>query len=64
MSDRDDITELELMVDKHSLGGVLQMLAEICNEKASHLESNWQDRETAKVWQRDAAKIDKLNIAN
>jgi hypothetical protein len=52
--------ELETMLDQSSLGDILAALAEIANEKADHLRSNWQDDVAAKSWERDAAKLDKL----
>ena len=54
------MVELEGMVDKTNIATVLHALAYICQMKADHLESNWQDRETARVWTREAGKIAKL----
>ena len=51
--------ELEALID---LGGVEEMLSAlvmICNEKADHVMTNWQDRNLARVWQRCAREIDK-----
>jgi len=45
---------LEAMVDKVGVSNVLYALQHICDAKADHLESNWQDRVSAKVWERDA----------
>lgn len=58
---KDDIAErLELMVDRNGLFHVLTGLAIICEEKAEHLRSNWQDEITAKTWQRDANQIERI----
>lgn len=38
-----DLEDLEGMVDRHGLSGVLSMLSDICGEKSAHLCSNWQD---------------------
>ena len=54
------IAEIEPIVDSSSLADVLFALARMCNEKAEHLESNWQDAITARVWDRAARKIDRL----
>ncbi len=55
---------LEDLIDKSSLTDVLNLLANICNEKADHLRSDWQDEQSAKGWERDAAKLDKLSLNN
>jgi hypothetical protein len=61
MSDRDRMVyELEDMIDKSSLGDVLEMLVEICYEKADHLRHNWQDEAAAKQWERWGKKIDRI----
>jgi len=41
---------LETIVDHSSICEVVENLAHICYEKAEHLEMNWQDHETAKLW--------------
>ena len=45
---------LEGIVDRAGLRNMLFALEHICYEKASHLEENWQDPKTAKVWSRSA----------
>lgn len=55
-----DMEALEGMVDRHGVAGVLHMLAEVCSEKATHLESNWQDRTTAKLWDTVGNRATKL----
>jgi hypothetical protein len=52
--------EIEQMVDKVGLSKFLFMLAEICNEKAEHIQTNWQDRNLAKEWTADARAIEKI----
>jgi hypothetical protein len=52
---------LEEIVDKAGLKGTLEMLAAICYEKASHVDTNWQDHELARTWEKDAIKIDRLS---
>ncbi len=46
---RDDI---EGMIDRLSLYDVLDAVVEICELKAEHLESNWQDATSAKRWRK------------
>lgn len=40
---------LEAMIDKVGLSKVLFLLAEVCDGKAEHLRSNWQDANAAIV---------------
>jgi hypothetical protein len=49
--------QLEAMVDKAGLRNVLWALAHILRLKAHRIEGNWQDKDTAKSWMRDALKI-------
>jgi hypothetical protein len=49
--------QLEAMIDQRSLKEVLDMLAEICHEKADHLRSNWQDEAAARDWERMGNRI-------
>ena len=51
---------LEALVDKADLSTVLETLVDICNGKAEHLRTNWQDENEAKAWDKDAATIDKV----
>jgi hypothetical protein len=48
---------LEGLVDGYSLTEVMEALAEICDEKADHILTNWQDEKTSKVWTHVALKI-------
>jgi hypothetical protein len=45
---------LEGIVDRAGLRNVLFALEHICFAKAEHLEENWQDPRSAKVWSRQA----------
>lgn len=54
-----DITEtLEAMIDKHGLLHVVTGLELICREKADHIRTNWQDKQTARVWDIAARHLD------
>ena len=54
------VTEaLENLVDKTSLEDVVDSLAELCLEKAEHLESNWQDTKSASSWLKCAKILEK-----
>jgi hypothetical protein len=56
----DMLDALERLVDKHGLGGVLWVLVEVCEQKAEHIRTNWQDKATARRWARAAAAIDQI----
>ena len=49
---------LEHLVDSTSLSDVLAALAEVCDDKAEHLLSSWQDEPAAKAWQKAASRVD------
>lgn len=47
---KEEIAQLEALVDGASLQGVLMALSDICGEKAEHVRTNWQDRGLARQW--------------
>lgn len=51
------IDALEAMIDNNSLGGVLDLIAEVCSAKADHILTNWQDEATADQWDRYSAAL-------
>jgi hypothetical protein len=55
---------LESLVDKYSLAQVIENLAEICYGKAEHLRTNWQDEQSAKYWERNGKRLDRLTATN
>lgn len=46
------IQEIEKLVDSSDLFNVTMALALMCTEKVEHIETNWQDKATAKPWRR------------
>lgn len=48
---------LEGLIDRYGLASVISALAEICDGKADHIETNWQDRVTARPWRRAARAL-------
>jgi len=52
-----DKRPLEDMIDTYGLEAVLDALGEICDEKAEHIRSNWQDSVTARPWNLIAARL-------
>jgi hypothetical protein len=53
-------TYLETIVDAYGLAETISALAIVCQEKADHIEGNWQDETLAAHWQDAANKLDKL----
>lgn len=47
---KNDLEQLERLVDGTSLGEVLAELATIAFEKAEHVRTTWCDPETARLW--------------
>lgn len=54
----DAMLALEGMIDKVGIANVMYALAHVCNAKADHLVSNWQDTVGAKVWTKRAQFFD------
>jgi hypothetical protein len=52
--------KLEAFIDKFGINPLLDMLTEICYEKAEHIEANWQDKALAKMWIKDAKALAKV----
>jgi len=52
--------DVEEYINKLGMVHLLTMIANICYEKAEHVQVNWQDRTLASAWRRGAAKIDKV----
>jgi hypothetical protein len=55
----DKRIELEVLVDRLGLPELLLDLAEVAYEKASHLQTNWQDHEAARRWRIAAGRIER-----
>jgi hypothetical protein len=51
--------DLEDMIDKNGLRTIASLLIDICREKAEHIETNWQDKTTAKPWARAAKEFER-----
>jgi hypothetical protein len=48
---RPNLTEeIESLIDQSSVLDVLTAIELICAEKAEHIRHNWQDRATARPW--------------
>lgn len=62
MTQQELIRALEPLVDRTSLSDVVLALARVCNEKAEHIATNWQDAGLARVWDRAAGRLDKASV--
>jgi hypothetical protein len=51
---------LENAIDKFCLSEVIGHLVDICDEKATHLRSTWQDDNSAKQWDIASVKLGKV----
>lgn len=53
---------LEALMDACSVESVLNALSDLCEEKAEHVESNWQAKELAQRWRTLGGVIDVLTL--
>jgi hypothetical protein len=60
MNQREVDDKLEELVDKKTLMYVVEELGNVCHAKADHIQENWQDMQTARVWRRAAKLLDSL----
>lgn len=49
---------IERIIDSVGLETVVAYMAAICHDKAAHLETNWQDSETAARWQQMGDRLE------
>ena len=54
---KQDKDKLEGMIDKNSLGAIMDALGDICYEKAEHIRTNWQDERLATFWDEAGERI-------
>jgi hypothetical protein len=57
---RNERDELEILLDKLGVEGIMSALAEICYEKEAHVQEYWQDRSLAARWRKLGAKLEKM----
>ena len=51
---------IEAIFDRYQWSAVIEMLANICNEKAEHLRTNWQDKHTARRYETAARAFQRI----
>lgn len=49
--------QLETLIDSNSLSIVIEALSLVCYEKESHINENWQDKQTANTWKHAGNKL-------
>jgi hypothetical protein len=57
-----DKVALEVMIDKYNLETVLEVLADICGEKAQHIRESYSDNPLAEHWDRMAGEIGAISL--
>ncbi len=53
--------QLERFIDTIGLPYMLEVLSNICQEKASHVRENWQDENLAKKWDKNSKMLSSLS---
>ncbi len=51
--------QLEALLDRSAPDALVEALAEIAAQKATHVRENWQDEPTAKLWEKIAGSLDR-----
>lgn len=54
--------QLEAWIDRASVQDVLNCLSAVCLAKSDHIESNWQDKASAKQWEEAYHVIDRAVV--
>lgn len=52
---RTDI--LEALIDAENVKAIMHHMVTVCEDKAQHVEENWQDRKLAGEWSKAAKRI-------
>ena len=42
--------QVEGLIDKHGIENFISACVQVCDEKAAHIRTNWQDTTLAKGW--------------
>lgn len=60
--DREEKHSIETLIDRRGIVFVLNVIEEICRDKAEHLRSDWQSPREAKSWETLAGRIGKVRV--
>lgn len=52
--------EVEALLDCHPIDEIIAAIAEVCDHKADHVMTNWQDKYLAKLWRRNAIALNQV----
>jgi hypothetical protein len=55
---------LEELIDRHGITTVLEAIEAVCDAKADHVESEWQDPGYSKLWRKVACKVGLAVVAS
>ena len=58
--DEDLQAEIEKVIDVMSLSCLLDLIVNICHEKAEHFRTYWQDEKSARAWDKTGKRILRL----
>lgn len=58
---REQLEQIEKLIDNITISQMVEMMSEICYEKAAHLRENWQDEKTAKIWDKNARQLSNIS---
>ena len=61
MNEKDKVA-LEKIIDRNGLAETVDVMAEICSEKADHIRSSYDDDELADQWDGAAEELQDLRI--
>lgn len=53
-----EMDTLESMMDRRGARNVLRAIAQVCDDKAGHIATNWQDRTLARRWSGIAVSLE------
>jgi len=58
------LDELERLIDTHGMANIMLGLVHICDEKAEHVESNWQDQVLSDAWRKVSDALISKRLSN
>lgn len=53
---------LEALIDVHGLARIVEIVADVCDEKSNHLAENWQDYSAASSWAKIGQKLHNIKL--
>ena len=53
---------LEALIDVHGIARIVEILANVCDEKSNHVSENWQDYSLASKWSNAGLKLHNLKL--